>query len=351
MRQIATAIVALACLWVAPAAAERAHVGYPNSIIVIGHSGATGRNSDPARPDADATENSWATGTNPAVNSVYLRILAVNPAIRGHNVNIARDGATMRGIYGQAAEAATLKRKPELVLIQTIDNDISCRADQDQTARLAEFRNYLTKALRILSRGLPNARIFIPSQFASVQNYAETIQPIPEAREQATLNEPCDLFDASGNLRPAGIALLQTIVNSYHATEEAVCAQFIHCRYDGGAFARAKIVLADLSSDYGHLSIAGHAKLAAVAWSAMFDFADTSAPVSSATRIGRTVTLSATDDAGVAGIEYKLTAPKKKAAKWFTRYVKPVLVKKKWTLTWRAVDVNGNSEATHVLRG
>jgi hypothetical protein len=26
-------------------------------------------------------------------------------------------------------------------------------------------------------------------------------------------------------------------------------------------------------------------------------------------------------------------------------------VKKRWTLTWRAVDVNGNSEATHSLRG
>jgi len=28
-----------------------------------------------------------------------------------------------------------------------------------------------------------------------------------------------------------------------------------------------------------------------------------------------------------------------------------VVVKKRWTLTWRAVDVNGNSEATHRLRG
>jgi hypothetical protein len=228
---------------VAPAAAEKAHVGYPNSIAVIGHSGATGRNSDPARPDADVIENSWATGTNPAVNSVYMRILAVNPAIRDHNVNLARDGATMTDIYGQAVEATTLKRKPELVLIQTIDNDISCGADQDQRARLANFRAYLTKALRILSRGLPNARIFIPSQFASVQNYAETIEPVPEAREANAGDGPCDIFDAAGQMRPAAIAFLQGLVDSYHATVQNVCAQFIHCHYDGGAFARARISL------------------------------------------------------------------------------------------------------------
>ena len=43
-----------------------------------------------------APENSWATGTNPAVDSVYLRILARNPKIRGHNVNLAQDSATVR---------------------------------------------------------------------------------------------------------------------------------------------------------------------------------------------------------------------------------------------------------------
>ena len=65
---------------------------YPNAIAVLGHSGATGYDSDPKRPRVDAEENSWATGDNPAVDSIYLRLLALNPAVRGHNTNLAVDG-------------------------------------------------------------------------------------------------------------------------------------------------------------------------------------------------------------------------------------------------------------------
>jgi hypothetical protein len=67
---------------------------YPDSMAILGHSGATGEDSDPAKPHVEVRANSWATGTNPAVNSVYQRILAHNPKIAGHNANLARAGAT-----------------------------------------------------------------------------------------------------------------------------------------------------------------------------------------------------------------------------------------------------------------
>jgi len=54
-----------------------------------GHSNATGEDSDPAQPHAVIRANSWATGTNPAVSSIYLKILAKNPAIKGHDFNLA----------------------------------------------------------------------------------------------------------------------------------------------------------------------------------------------------------------------------------------------------------------------
>src|SRR4051812_5374581 len=63
------------------------YIAYPSSIAVLGHSGATGENSDPGRPGVEVRANSWATGTNPAVKSVYLRILAQHAGIKGHNVN------------------------------------------------------------------------------------------------------------------------------------------------------------------------------------------------------------------------------------------------------------------------
>lgn len=50
--------------------------GYHNSIAVLGHSGATGgETSDAPLPGIEVRENSWPTGTNPVVNSLYLRIL------------------------------------------------------------------------------------------------------------------------------------------------------------------------------------------------------------------------------------------------------------------------------------
>ena len=98
----------------------------PRSIVVLGHSGATGENSDPSRPGAEVRENSWATGTNPAVNSVYARILAPNPAIKGHNTNLAQGGATVRDLVSQAELVGPLLPKPDLVLIQIMDNDIDC---------------------------------------------------------------------------------------------------------------------------------------------------------------------------------------------------------------------------------
>ena len=42
---------------------------YPNSIVVLGHSGATGYDSDPKAPETDATQNSWATGDNPEITA------------------------------------------------------------------------------------------------------------------------------------------------------------------------------------------------------------------------------------------------------------------------------------------
>ena len=56
------------------------------------------------------------------------------------------------------------------------------------------------------------------------------------------------------------------------------------------------------------------------------------------------VTLTATDAAGVSGIEYKVDG-----GAW-QRYTAPLSLTKFQVLTWRAVDVNGNSEATHTCR-
>ena len=113
--------------------ATRACGQYPNAIAVLGHSGATGYNSDPKRPGVDARENSWATGDNPAVNSIYLRLLALNPVVRGHNTNVDVAGSDVDALAGRADQALATRPLPELFLIQSVDNDIRATAPTPTT--------------------------------------------------------------------------------------------------------------------------------------------------------------------------------------------------------------------------
>ena len=78
----------------------------PVGVIAIGHSGLTGENSDPDRPGQPALENSWATGTNPEVNSIYLRLVEVQPETEGHVANTAVGGAlaSTTGRTGRAGD-------------------------------------------------------------------------------------------------------------------------------------------------------------------------------------------------------------------------------------------------------
>ena len=93
---------------VASAGARHVEAGYPNSIVAMGHSGLTGWDSDPDKRGVDAPQNSWATGTNPAVNSIYQRILTRNEGIRDHAFNLAVSGSKVDDLLRQADEAAAL---------------------------------------------------------------------------------------------------------------------------------------------------------------------------------------------------------------------------------------------------
>src|SRR5215472_17673062 len=87
-------------------------------IIALGHSALTGENSDPQSLGMPAPQNSWATGTNPAVDSIYQRLAAVDPATRGHAVNEAAGGAPAATVVGQATQALGAVPNPRLVIIE-----------------------------------------------------------------------------------------------------------------------------------------------------------------------------------------------------------------------------------------
>jgi lysophospholipase L1-like esterase len=236
-------------------------------MVVLGHSGATGFGSDPTNFGRDAYENSWATGTNSQVNSVYLRFLVHNPKLRGHNYNFAKDGSRVDDLARQATLALQLRPLPDLVLIQTIDNDIRCDGTDVQNYEV--FRATLQTALEQLHVGAPSATIFLVSQWGSVQRSVEVGQQLPFSVKYASGDGPCDVYDPSGAIRPQKVQFLQDVVDHYHAQLRAACATVPNCRTDNGAMQRLDLVLDDVVADGNHLSVQGHHKMASIAWDAL----------------------------------------------------------------------------------
>ena len=245
--------------------------GYPSSMVVLGHSNATGEDSDPAQPHAVIRANSWATGTNPAVNSVYRRILAKNPAIKGHNFNLAQPSATVDALLLQARQAVTLKPEPGLFLVQIMDADIVCPATHGD---YATFRSKLITALGVLARGAPHSRIFVVSQWGSPATTWKAL--LPAQRQQFVAGDqggggtgPCAFIDPRGRLVPKEAARLDTIIHGYEAQLAAGCKRVPRCTYDRGAFGRQVDKNQYISEDLNHFSVKGAAAAAAVAWAAM----------------------------------------------------------------------------------
>src|SRR4051812_33679866 len=168
---------------VASAAAREWTRGYPDSITVLGHSGSTGESSDPDQPGVEVRENSWATGSNPEVDSLYLRILKHNPAIKGHNPSYSEGGASIVEVAAQADRLLEDDPKADLIVIQVMDNDMTCPVER---AALSDFRRQLAATLRKLGRGAPNSSQFVVSQFGSVPTGLKTLTRNERASQGGT---------------------------------------------------------------------------------------------------------------------------------------------------------------------
>jgi hypothetical protein len=269
-RKLRVAILVAFSLAATPLAS--AHVtGYPNSIVVLGTSAATGTASDPAHPYRQAPANSWATGTNPAVQSVYSRILAANPAIKGHDVNLSRDEATVKDLATQARKAVALRPKPGLVLVE-MEGDIECDGKND--SRVAQFGTDLGAALGTLTKGLPNAQIFVVSAWGSFPSYVKYLDGLSTGERLKHAGKSlCQLVESpSARVVPSHVAYVKKYVDAYDKQLASVCAQSPRCHYDGGAAQAMATTAADISVDQNHLTIQGQAKLAAIEWAALAAF-------------------------------------------------------------------------------
>src|SRR6516225_7947238 len=239
-------------------------------IIALGHSALTGENSDPQSVGVPALQNSWATGTNPAVDSIYQRLAAVDPATRGHAVNEAAGGAPAGTLVGQAAQALGVVPNPRLVIIEIIGTDIAC--DGSDSSNYPVFGQQVKAALDLIARQAPHATILLVSWPGRPLQASKAIigtPAVPIARANSA-SEMCSPFDS--NLRPdtEHIRTWTGIIEGYESELAKICATVPECHTDNGRAShfqvRASYYIYSNYFFWQHFNVTGLAALARFMW-------------------------------------------------------------------------------------
>jgi hypothetical protein len=238
-------------------------------LIAIGDSFLTGENSDPSKPGEPAFENSWATGTNPDVDSIYQRMVAKWPDTEGHVATGAYHGALAEVLPGQAESALATVPNPRLVIIETMDDDILCNEAGD-AAHVPDFGKSVDRALQLITSAAPQAHVLIvaepgrpASDFASLE---ADIEADPSWKAEMTGEGPCGFYDQSGKVRPDFMSFLTSVIEGYEAEQARVCAKYPACATDEGAMTHFVPQASLFTADHSDLNVAGQRQLAELAW-------------------------------------------------------------------------------------
>jgi hypothetical protein len=263
---IPTAAAFLAILVVPASAASAATIPLPDSMAAVGDSITQAFDVNVAGIFQSNPAYSWATGTRSAVDSEYERILAANPAIKGHAYNDAVPGAMMSALDGQVKTAAAQQVQYLTVEIGADDACVNSVGDMTPTTT---FQSEFHQALTDFTVDDPAAHIFVAS--------------IPNIYQVWQINHSNWLAELVWNTLPFCNTMLPLSVSSgqrqqvvqqeeaYNKVLGEVCAEFAQCRFDNEAVYDFNFTSSDTSPvDFFHPSVAGQNELASVAWSAGF---------------------------------------------------------------------------------
>ena len=252
----------------------------PRTMAALGDSITRGFNTSgpgcPTGPSLDCPQNSWATGTNPAVDSVRERLDAISPQpLTAYNDAVS--GARAVNLLSQAQTAAA--QDPDFVLIEIGAND-ACATTPTATAT---FREQVRSALQVLVAA--NKQVYIQLMSIPDINNLRTIftePPDPNAIGRWQAFQVCQGLLANPlSTEPADEArreAFRTQVIAYNEALEEVCAEFKRCIWDDYAVFESEFTTADVATiantptaDYFHPSVAGQSRLAEAAWSRTFN--------------------------------------------------------------------------------
>jgi hypothetical protein len=231
-------------------------------IVALGHSALTGENSDPKRPGAVVSQNSWATGTNPAVDSIYQRLAAVDPAFRGHAVNAAFGGATAATLVGQATKALRVEPNPRLVIIEIVGTDMRC--DGSDSKNYPVFGGHVKAALDLIVKKAPRATVLLISQPGQPLQVAKAIIGTPGVPAWSG-SDICSPFSPNHKLDMKHVKTLTGIIQGYESELAKVCATVPECHTDNGRATHFGVRAGYYNYsnfDWHHFNVAGLAALA-----------------------------------------------------------------------------------------
>lgn len=235
-------------------------------IVALGHSALTGENSDPQNSGMAALQNSWATGTNPAVDSIYERLAVRDPSVRGHVVNAAVGGATASALIGQATKALRIVPNPRLVIIEIIGTDMRC--DGSDSSNYPVFGRQVKAALDAIVKKAPHTTILLMSQPGQPLQVSKAI--IGTAGVPAwSGSDTCSPFNPHLRLDIKHITALTGIIQGYESELAKVCATVPECHTDGGRATHFQVRTSYYNYsnfDWHHFNVTGLAALARFMW-------------------------------------------------------------------------------------
>jgi lysophospholipase L1-like esterase len=267
-RRLLAPLVALAAviLSAGPAAASTP----PNSMASMGDSITRGFNA--CGFYVDCPSKSYSTGDDTTVNSHYLRIKAINPAIGGYNYNDAKTGAKSVDMAGQASSAVSQRVQYVTMLIGAND---ACTSTEAGMTSVTTYRANIDAALSKLQSGLPNAQVYVMS-VPNIYQLWQIGKSSSSARLawatysicQSMLANPTSTQQADVDRRAR---VLQRVVDYNTQLAQACAAYGANCKFDNNALFNYQFTLSLISGwDYFHPNAAGQQVLAQVTYNAGF---------------------------------------------------------------------------------
>ena len=261
-------LAAAACIAILAAPASALAQTLPSSMASTGDSITRAFNTG-LLPYTDAPRNSWSTGSREYVWSHYRRILALNPAIFGRHFNDARSGAEMKELADQM-QVVNLQQVDYVTVLMGAND--ACASSEAAMTPVAEFRAEFEAAMNTVSRGSPQALVYVVS-IPDIYRLWAILHENPTARLVWRLTGFCKSMLANpGSTAPEDEARRQRVrqrVIEYNDVLESVCAVYVMCRFDGDAVFEYPFQPRHVSTrDYFPPSLEGQRVLAEVTWNA-----------------------------------------------------------------------------------